>query len=378
MTHRERLMAAVSHKQPDKIPIDLGSTRDSSIVVEGYEKLKSYFNEKSDNKICDKMMRVVEVDEKILKELDIDTRAVHPGSPENRVPQPSNSNKYIDVWAVERIKKENSYYYDQERFPLSGHITITDIVKYPWPDADDPGYIRGIKERILWIRKNTDCAVCLNLPAPFVHISQYLRGFEDWFADFVCDTKLLEVLFDAVLEVTMHISKRILIETDKNVDIVFCADDLGTQNGPQVSYEHYKKFIRPRHKKFFQQIHDISHAKILFHSCGSLAGIIDDLIDIGVDILNPVQVTAKGMNPLELKKKYGKNLAFWGAMDTQKVLPFGSVADVKRMVEERIEQMGYGGGYVLAPCHNLQPDVPLENILAMFQYAREYVPSFMK
>ena len=150
------------------------------------------------------------------------------------------------------------------------------------------------------------------------------------------------------------------------------------QEGLQVNHDAYVKYIKPRHEKFFRQVHDLSPAKVLYHTCGSVVSVIDDLIDIGVDALNPVQVTAAGMDPVELKKKYAGRMAFWGGMDTQQTLPRGSVEDVKRMTEQRIEEMGEGGGYVLSAVHNIQPDVPLENILAMFEHAREYVPSFAR
>jgi uroporphyrinogen decarboxylase len=253
---------------------------------------------------------------------------------------------------------------------------VADVRRYPWPDPDDPGYVQGLAEQVQRIRQHTDCAAILTLPAPFVHISQYLRGFEDWFCDFALNAKALAALFDVVLEVTLQVARRELEAVGRDVDIVICADDLGTQQGLLVSYDDYRRHIKPRHQKYFQQIHDLSPAKLLFHSCGSLAAVIPDLIDIGVDILNPVQVTAAGMDPVELKRRYGARLTFWGAMDTQQVLPRGTVAEVRRMGEERIEQLGERGGFVLAACHNLQPDVPLENVLAMFRHARDYAPSF--
>lgn len=376
MTHRERLVAAISHEQPDMIPIDLGGTRDSSIVVEGYEKLKKHFGIEAENKLCDRMMRVVRVDEKILRALDIDTRSIFPGAPIKGRIQELSSHRYRDAWGVERVKPEHSYYYDQISFPLSGEITISDITNYPWPDPDDPGLVQGLKDQVKWIRENTDCAAILTLPAPFVHISQYLRGFEDWFCDFVLNPRLREALFDAVLEVTLQIAKNELKEVGQDVDVVICADDLGTQDGLQISYDDFSRYVKPRLEKYFRQIHDLSPVKALFHTCGSIASIIEDLIEIGVDVLNPVQVTAAGMNPVELKKKYRGRMAFWGGMDTQKILPRGSFKDVEKTVEELIEQMGEGGGFVLSSVHNIQPDVPLENILAMFGHAREYIPSF--
>lgn len=378
MNHRERLLAAVSHRQPDQVPIDLGGTRDSSLVVEAYEKLKKHFGIAAGNKLCDRMMRVVDVDEKILHTLDIDTRAVFPGALTQSRAKDLRPDSYQDDWGVIRVHPEGSYYYDQREFPLSGEIPISAIAHYPWPDPDDPGLIRGLKGRVQWIRENTDCAAILTLPAPFVHVSQYLRGFEDWFMDFILNPRRLEALFDAVLEVTLQMARNELLEVGKDVDIVICADDLGTQTGLQMSREHYVKYIKPRHEKFFRQVHELSPAKLLLHTCGSVANIMDDLIEIGVDILNPVQPTATGMNPIALRKKYRGRIAFWGGPDPQYTLPSGTVAEVKKVVEDLVEGMSEGGGFVLSSCHNIQPDVPLENILALFQHAREYVPSYAR
>ncbi len=378
MTHRERLIAAISHEQPDMIPIDLGGTVDSSIVVEGYEKLKKHFGIEAGNEICHRMMRIVKVDEGILRALDIDTRSIFSGAPVKGGEQELKPHRYRDAWGVERVHPEHSYYYDQVSFPLSGEITISDIENYPWPDPDDPGLVQGLKERLKWIRENTDCAAILALPAACVHSSQYLRGFEDWFCDFVLNPKILEALLDAVLEVTLQIAKNQLKEVGQEVDVIIFADDLGAQDGLQISHDHFLKYIKPRLEKYLRQAHDLSPAKVLFHSCGSVASIIEDLIEIGVDVLNPLQVTAAGMTPAELKKKYRGRMAFWGGMDTQKILPRGSTKEVKRTVEELVEQMGEGGGFVLSAVHNIQPDVPLDNILAMFQHAREYVPSFAR
>ena len=378
MTNRERVIAALSHKQPDLTPIDLGGTVNSSIVVEGYEKLKKHFGIEDENRLCNRMMRSVHVDERILQSFDIDTRGVFLGAPVEGADQELGPGRYKDLWGVERVKPEHSYYNDQRTFPLSGDITISDISNYPWPDPDDHGYLQGVKERIQWIRENTDCASILYIPSVFVHVSQYLRGFEDWYCDLILNTKVMEALFDAVLEINLQTARSILEAVGQEVDIIACADDLGAQNGLQMSHEQYLKYINPRLEKYFRQVHDLSHAKLLFHCCGSVASIIEDLIEIGVEALNPVQTTTAGMDPVELKKKYRGRMTFWGAIDSQKVLPRGSVDDVKEMVEERIEQMGEGGGYILSAVHNIQPDVPLENILAMFQHAREYIPSYAK
>ena len=373
MTHRQRIVAALSHRQPDKVPIDLGSTRDSSIVLPGYERLKDHFGVQAPNVLTSRMMQVVDVDERILCALDIDTRAVCPGG------QPDvmiGDNRYRDEWGVERVRPAGSFYYDQLEFPLSGDITASDVSRYPWPDPDDPVRTAPLKERLKQIREQTDCAVVLNLPSGFVHTSQYLRGFEDWFMDFAADPTLLACLFDAVLDVSLAICRNVLEEVGSEVDVVMASDDLGLQNGLMMPPETFRQLLKPRFARYFGVMHEMSPAKVLFHTCGSVTDIIGDLIDIGVDVLNPVQVSAAGMASATLKKQWGDKLAFWGAIDTQHVLPHGTVAEVEAEVERRIEELGQGGGYVLSAVHNVQPDVPLDNLLAMYRHAREYRPSF--
>ena len=355
------------------VPIDFASTRDSSIVVEGYERLKRHFGIQAENVLTSRMMQVVDVDERMLKTLDIDTRGVFPATPPDVI---LGENRYRDQWGVERVKPPGSFYYDQLSFPLAGEITVSSIVGYPWPDPHGPIRTRGLKERIKHIRDETDCAAVLNLPSGFVHTSQYLRGFEDWFLDFARDRRLLATLFDAVLDVNLATCKELLGEVGGEVDVLLASDDLGLQSGLMISPEAYRDLIKPRHKRYFQLMHDMSLAKVLFHTCGSVVDILDDLVEIGVDVLHPVQVSAAGMDPARLKKGWGEKLALWGAIDTQRILPYGSIDDVRAEVERRIDELGKGGGYVLAAVHNVQPDVPTKNLLTMYRHAREYRPSY--
>ena len=375
MTHRERVLAALEHKAPDKVPLDLGSTRNSSIVVEGYERLKSHFGLQAENALTSRMMRVVDVDERILQALDIDTRGLFPATTPDQI---LSDERYRDEWGVERIRPAGSLYYDLRTYPLGGEITLSDIARYPWPDPHAPIRRRGLRERVKQIREQTGCAVVLNLPSGFVHTSQYLRGFEDWFLDFARDRRLLGALFDAVLEVSLAICKELLEEVGSEVDVLLASDDLGAQQGLMISPEAYRALIKPRHKKYIQLMHDMSPGKVLFHTCGSVVDILGDLVEIGVEALNPVQVSARGMNPAELKRAWGDKLAFWGAVDTHHVLSRGSVAEVRAEVAQRIEELGRDGGYILGAVHNIQPDVPTENVLAMYRYAREYRPSYAR
>jgi uroporphyrinogen decarboxylase len=369
MSHRERVNAVLSHKQPDRIPIDLGSTRNSSIVVEGYERLKSHFNVQEENVLLSRMMRAVDVNEQILQALDIDTRGVFPGTPPDIA---TGDRSYKDEWGVERVNPPGSDYYDQVSYPLSGPISINDIRKYPFPETQDSIRTKGLKERVKYIHEK-NCAAVLNMPSGFVHASQYLRGFEDWFADIAGDRKLIEFLFDAVLDVNLSICRVILQEVGNEVDVLLASDDLGFQDELMISPRAYRELIKPRHRKYFQLMHEMSPAKVLFHTCGSVADIIEDLIEIGVDAIHPVQVSAAGMEPRKLKDKYGDRLAFWGGVDTQHVLPRGNIDEVKAEVERRIEELGDNGGYILCAVHNIQPDVPLDNVLTMYQHAKDYV-----
>ncbi|MBN1402500.1 MAG: hypothetical protein JXA74_16795 [Anaerolineae bacterium] len=375
MTGRQRVLAALAHEQPDRVPLDLGATRDSSIVVEGYERLKAHFGVQAEDRLTSRMMRVVEVGERILQALEIDVRGVFPGGPPDTL---IGEDRYRDEWSVERVRPEGSHYFDELSFPLSGPLTVAEIARYPWPDPDHPARTAGLRERVREIRDRIGCAVVLNLPSGFVHTSQYLRGFEDWFLDIAADRRLAAALYDAVLEINLAICRNILAVVGDEVDVLMASDDLGLQNGLMMAPEAYRELIKPRHRRYFQVMHDMSPGKVFFHTCGSVADIMEDLIEIGVDVLHPVQVTAAGMEPARLKARYGDRLAFWGAIDTQQVLPYGTVAQVEAEVERRIEELGVGGGYVLGAVHNIQPDVPLENILAMYRHAREYVPTYVR
>jgi len=372
MTHRERVLTALDHREPDRVPIDLGGSRCSSIHVAGYQRLKRHFGVEGPDVIIDRMMQPVLIDERILERLDVDTRAVFPGAPDRGGSVDLGENIYRDEWGVVRSKPAGSLWYDLTGSPLAGAITVQDIARYRWPDPDDAGRVRGLRERALELRRKGDHALVLSLAAGAVHVSQYLRGFEDWFMDMAADRKLIGAMMDAIVEVTARMAANVIREVGDLIDIFFTGDDLGTQSGPQISPEAYREVVKPRHATFCQQVRQMCpQAKLAFHTCGSVNLLLEDLIDIGVQVLNPVQVAAQGMNPVELKRRFGERLSFWGAVDTQHVLPNGSIEDVRREVRQRIRELGGGGGYMLAAVHNIQPEVPLENVLAMYDAGKE-------
>ena len=372
LSHRERVIKALSHQEPDRVPFDLGSTANSSIHLLGYQKLKAYFGVEAEDTIIHKMMQTVAVHESILQALDIDLRYVSYGASDRRPDIPVGEDGYQDEWGVVRRKPPSSLYYDLVKSPLAGSITIQDIVNFPWPDPGDPGYTQGLRQRLLDYRENTDYAIVLRLPSVFVHVTQYLRGFEDWFLDLAADKKLAGALFDAVTEQSTAMAEEILKVGGDLADVVYTSDDMGFQNGPMVSPELYRELFKPRHKKFFDTVKKNTSAFIHFHCCGSIYKLLDDFIELGVDVIHPVQVAAKDMDSSILAPEFGDRLSFWGGIDTQRVLPRGTTEEVKAEVRRRIRDFAPGGGYILGAVHDIQPDVPVENIIAMYEAGREY------
>jgi len=372
MTHRERFLRAISHREPDRVPMDLGAHSDSSIHIIAYENLKDYMGIKIEKAppLVSKIMQDVMVDEEVLDALDIDVRGVYPGGRDNGGTGDLEGGVWIDAWGVKRVKPEGSHYYDiTPEAPLGGEITISDIVNYPWPDPDDPGITRGLQEQIDHWKETTDCALVARVPAPFIHQSQYMRGFEDWFMDLAADPKLSGALFDAILEERMTVASNILDVIGPHVDVIMTGDDMGTQNGLQFSPRTYRQLIKPRQKKFFDLVHSKTSAKMLLHTCGSVYPIINDFIEIGVDILNPIQRRAADMDPEKLKAEFGDRLVFWGGIDIQEVMPFGSPDDVRAEITYLFETLGTGGGWVLSCAHNILPEVPPENVATLYREA---------
>jgi uroporphyrinogen decarboxylase len=199
-----------------------------------------------------------------------------------------------------------------------------------------------------------------------------LRGMENFLADLILNREFAAALMDRVLSFHIRLYERYLEAVGEFIDVVQTADDLGTQEGPFISPKMYREMIKPREKQFMQSIKNKTEAKIWYHCDGAMSVFIDDLIDVGVDLLNPIQASAKGMDPLAIKKAYGSRLSFHGAIDQQRVLSKGTVDDVVAEVKLRISQLGPGGGYILAACHSIPPEVSGENVIAMFRAARAY------
>ncbi len=208
------------------------------------------------------------------------------------------------------------------------------------------------------------------MPIGVVHRGQFLRGFADWLKDLYKNRTFMERLMDVAAEHWIHVVRNALDHVGENVDIVFFGDDLASQNAPLFDPALYRELIKPRHRRMIDAVKSKRDVKVLYHSCGAVSPLIDELIDIGVDALNPVQVSARDMDPAGLKARFGDRIAFWGGIDTQSVLPFGDTDAVRAAVRRAVDCLGRGGGFVLNSVHNIQNDVPVENVVAMFDEAR--------
>lgn len=374
MNHRERALAALHHLQPDRVPIDLGSTRNTGILAEPYQALVRFLALEGETAEeggfgMTRLLGLVPPDEAVLRHLDVDFRGIFIGKPDKVLEKTLADGTHQDDFGVVRYRPPDSYYFDVVRSPLDGEISTSDVVNWPWPDPEDPGYVRGLRQQALAIRQNTDYALVLHTSDIMVHTSQYMRGFECWYMDMVLAPDVIGALMDAILELRLRILEQALDAVGDLIDVVSCSDDVADQRGPAVSPAVYRKLIKPRHQRYMDSIRSRTDAKILFHSCGAVVDLIPDFLDMGVDFINPVQVSARGMDTKKLKKEYGDALGFWGAVDTMHVLPHGNEEDVRAAVRQSIRDLGEGGGYILSAVHNIQPDVPPQNIVAMYAEA---------
>jgi uroporphyrinogen decarboxylase len=250
------------------------------------------------------------------------------------------------------------------------------VLAFPLPDPDE--FAAGDLEAdalALTARADKPAIVVFGLDGGIFEMSCRLRGFEQFFLDLAGDRRLASCLLERVLEFKIARWGALLRAAGSSALVVLESDDLGTQRGPVISPALYRELIKPLHRRLFAAIRQSAADDVflLLHSCGSVVELVPDYIDLGVDALNPLQSTAAGMDPALLKRRFGSALAFWGGgVATQTVLPYGKPDQVRDQVRERIEVLSPGGGFVFAPEHNIQPDVPIENLVAMWETFSEH------
>jgi uroporphyrinogen decarboxylase len=373
MTSRERVTLALNHKEPDRVPIDLGSIASTIRTVDAYDRLKSYLGLALDKKIRHFADEHIIPDEEILQALHVDTYYLRMNVPKSW--QRVRLDKYtvVDEWKVPWYKAPGSFY----AFPASHPMKtagMEEVEKFPWPDPNEPSRFEGLREKAKQLFERTDYALVAEgtTGVGVFDMSWHLRGMENIFLDMMIHPDFTEALFRRLTDFYVAVYRNYMQAIGEYIQMVIYYEDLSGQDGPLISPALYRKFIKPCHRRIFKAIKDHTAAKLCVHTCGSVYAFLDDYVELGVDVLNPVQISARDMEPHRLKQKYGPALSFHGAIDTQKFLPRATPAEVKEEVRRMMGILGDGGGYLFSSCHSIQPDVSPENILALFSAAFEY------
>ena len=368
MTSRERVMTALGHREPDRVPIDFGGLL-ASINIYTYDALLREVGVPAggDEVVSREWSNVPKPAEELMRKWGVDFRRVWLGGPERFTPVVDEAEGTMkDEWGLtwKRIGKYNEFVNP----PLAG-AEISDLMRYSFPDPTDPGRYKGVRESAERLFRETDYAVIAGHSMFGVfELGCWLCGFDDFLMRLVLDKKFVRVFFDRVLEVQKEIVGRYLDLVGPFIQIVETADDLGQESGTMISPGTYRELIKPYHEEYIQFIKGKApHAKVFMHSCGSVYDLIPDLIDNGVDILNPVQPGVTNMEPWRLKRDFGGRLCFHGGIDVVKVLPKLRPEEVRARVREVMAAFAAGGGYILAASHNIQDDTPAENVVAMYE-----------
>lgn len=368
VTSRERVMKSLNHKVPDRIPLDLGSTNCTTMTKKAYENLLHYLGMQKETQLMMENFQIVFIDEEVLTMLAIDTRGIHPRPVAQK--REVDERTYYNEFGIKYHMPEGGLYYDMVEHPLAS-ASIEMLRDYPWPEPEKSMDLRGVRDRALRLKEDGEyCLVGDMIDTGIFEPCWYLRGFENFLVDLLSNPDFASQLMEGMYQYQLKRYSLFLQEVGDLLDVLFVGDDLATAENVIMSPKTYREMVKPFHKEYFKNLKQLApHAKLLYHSCGSIAPFIPDLIEIGVDILNPVQVSAQGMDTRELKEKFGRELSFWGAVDTTYVLPRGTQDEVRREVRKRVQELG-PWGYVLCAVHDIQPDVPPENVIAMYDEAR--------
>ena len=366
-TGRQRVNTVLSGGIPDRVPLDLGGINNSTMHTAVERKLKRYLGlPATEEEIIARDQQVVLVDEKILEHFEVDTRCLYVD--EERPWREGEGGVFYDQWEIGRIF--DGTYYTMREHPLAGRSLKEALDSYTWPNPYSEERLRGLEERA----KAYGDRYCLILEG-FREVSfglpSWIRGMTDFYMDLAADPLMVGEFLDRLTDWNIKLIGFVLGRLGKYVDIVKIGDDLGTQASLIISPDMYREHIKPRHARIVRAAKQQGH-KVLLHSCGAVRPLIPDFIEIGIDAINPVQISAAGMEPAGLKRDFGGKIVFWGGgIDTQIVLPKGSVAEIKAEVKKNLDIFKKGGGYVFAQVHNIQPDVPAENVVAMLEAYRE-------
>ena len=380
MNSRERVLSTLNHQEPDRVPLDLGSVQVTGIHVAAYRSLRAALGlPPVEPELCDAIQQLALPDDDVIHRLGVDVRGLFPLNSHNWrvVEEPAGDYwAYHDEWGITHHRpRPDGLYYSIVRTPLDGsRVTAADIERHAWPDMADPQRIAGLREQAEAYRAAGYAVVIKDPFAGIFEMAQRIVGMTELLMMMATDPALAGVLFDKLLALKLAFWEMALPRLGDVVDVVTYADDYGTQQSQLISPRMFREQLKPRIAILFARIKELApHTRQFFHSCGNVRPLIPDYIEIGTDILNPIHIRAAGMEPVALKRDFGDALVFWGGgVDTQGVLPHGTPQEVKDDVRRNIEALAPGGGYVFNTVHNIQADVPPENVIAMWEALQEY------
>ena len=379
MTSRERVIKALNHQIPDRVPIDLGGFQ-TGIHQKAYAELLSHLGLTEEITILDPVQQLAKPSEEVLKRLRADIRYICAHGPDDFKGGIEQNTRNGRLWhdlkdefgVVWSMPDDQGLYMDISHHPLAS-ATIADIDDYPFPDGSDTSRFASVRQQALKLRNDTPYAISTGIGGVVYEYCWYMRGLEQWFIDMIENPAFCQALLDRTLKFWLDYYTGFMAELGDIVDVVMIGDDLAGQSGPLFAPDFYRQIVKPRQKKLVQHIKSLTNAKIWYHTCGLCFEYIPDLIDNGIDILNPVQIGLVNMEPAKLKELFGSQIVFWGGgIDAQHVLPFAQPDEITDHVRKNIEIFKPGGGYIFNNVHNIQVGVPPENILALFDAAYEF------
>jgi uroporphyrinogen decarboxylase len=371
---RERVVTALNHQEPDRVPVNFGGVH-TSIHHVGHRRLLEYLGmDVYDAPIIDMFQMIVDPSPALRAKFhdDVQSLFTNPGTGWHLKVNPADDT-WTDEWGVSYRRPAGGFWYDFTSHPLK-EGTIEELEKYRWPDPRDPNRVKGLAEKARHLYETTDKALLIQAASGGVYEHSYwIRGVEELYIDMASNLKYVEALAEKIVQWMLEFWDHVLTAVGPYVQVVQIGDDLGAQNGPLFSPEIYRKIYKPRHRRLTDLIRKKTNARIYFHSCGSIYTILPDMIESGIEIINPLQVSAKNMDSAKFKKEFGKDLSVWGGgANPQTVMTLGTPAEVKLEVKRRIHDLAPEGGLVFASVHNIQPNVPPENVVAFFEAAHEY------
>jgi uroporphyrinogen decarboxylase len=353
----------LSHEEPDRVPLFIGTSGATTVLGPGYERLRSYLGVRGGpTRWLSRPLQYAWMDEEVLVRLGSDGRPIAPGPAGSALRRDVSDDCLVDDWGVAWQRRPGNLYFEVSDPPLR-NAALDDLARYPWPDLTAPSRFVGLAERAKAIQEAGYATVLLSGVTLFEQ-AYLMRGIDALLTDLALDPDFFTALLVKIKSLAVPFVVELLRHVGRYVDVFVTGDDLGMTDGPMMSPQSYRRLIKPHQAELLSAIKRNTVGKVFFHSCGNVYALLGDLAEVGVDLLNPVQVSAGAMgDTARLKREFGDRLSFCGAIDTHRVMPRGTPDDVRKEVRRRIRDLAPGGGYVAAAVHCIQPDVPPDRVL---------------